>query len=180
MLLLAAFKDTLVYAKPYSKASLQEAGFSHLNLGDGCPGFCGTDADVCCNGQEVCKTLQGNTATCVGDDDPQDYYTTTWTETRIFTSTIMISWEPAPEPTDGPDCVPMDEDEEPCGPICCAKWQTCAFEGQCSAKSGFSDSPYIADTTSAITSGVLTATSIPVRETQSTDFDSFDADLLEL
>jgi hypothetical protein len=76
--------------------------------------------------------------------------------------------------------VPLDEDEESCGPICCAKWQTCAFEGQCSAKSGFSDSTHIADTTAAITSGGLTATSIPVHENQSTDHDSFNADLLEL
>ncbi|PHH74238.1 hypothetical protein CDD80_3216 [Ophiocordyceps camponoti-rufipedis] len=95
---------------------------------------CGSQGQFCCGSGEACTTLAGNVATCVGATAA---YTTTWTETRTFTSTVMTLWAPAPEPTAGVDCAPAAPDQQACGPICCAGWQTCAFRGQCSVKPGF-------------------------------------------
>src|SRR6478735_2405693 len=51
----------------------------------------------------------------------------------------MTRSEPALEPTKGVDCVPKNDEQEQCGEICCAGWQTCAYKGQCSAKPGYDE-----------------------------------------
>ncbi|RDA88065.1 hypothetical protein CP532_5272 [Ophiocordyceps camponoti-leonardi (nom. inval.)] len=116
--------------------------FLHHRRGGGgggsCNGTpCGAQGQFCCGADEACTTLAGNVATCVAGSLGGGAYTTTWTETRTYTSTIMTHWLPAPEPTAGVDCSPAAPDQQACGPICCAGWQTCAFRGQCSVKPGF-------------------------------------------
>ncbi|CEI64915.1 hypothetical protein FVEN_g3411 [Fusarium venenatum] len=162
LLLLAA--AALCSAGPLPRDSLHDAGYSYLMRRD-CDSYCGSDNQYCCGSGETCETSDG-VAKCVaakggwvGD------YTTTWTETRTYTSTLMTRWEPAPEPTKGVDCVPKNDEQEQCGEICCAGWQTCAYKGQCSAKPG-----YDAPTAVVITSdGKLTTQySAPYRVTGTT------------
>ena len=135
--LLLAGAVRLVSATPYPKDSLHDAGYSYLRL-RGCESYCGSDNQYCCAAGQSCTTLEGDIATCVGGGGGGgEYpdYTTTWTET--FTSTAYTSWVPAPTPTAGVDCIPKNADQEACGTICCAGWQTCAFAGQCSSKPGY-------------------------------------------
>ncbi|KAI0845576.1 hypothetical protein F5Y00DRAFT_265382 [Daldinia vernicosa] len=66
-------------------------------------------------------------------------YTTTWTETRTYTSTISSFLGDSTAPAGGSDepCVPPEGSGQiECGPICCASWQYCAYEGQCLANGG--------------------------------------------
>ncbi|PFH57406.1 hypothetical protein XA68_15121 [Ophiocordyceps unilateralis] len=144
---------------------------SLLPRGHGCDGGgspCGTDGQFCCGAGQTCTTMAGNVATCVGSGAGGLYgaYTTTWTETRTFTSTVMTHWAPAPEPTAGVDCVPAAPDQQACGSICCAGWQTCAFRGQCSVKAGFVEpTPFVV---TADGGQVTTQYSAPFRVTGTT------------
>ncbi|KAM4059574.1 hypothetical protein HRG_011630 [Hirsutella rhossiliensis] len=132
---------------------------------------CGAEKQLCCGAGQACTTLPGDVATCVAAHGGGTYglYTTTWTETRTYTSTIMTYWMPAPEPTAGVDCVPPSAEQQACGPICCAGWQTCAFQGQCSVKPGF-----VEPSTVLVTSDgkVTTRYSAPFRVTGTTTITS--------
>ncbi|KAH7022695.1 hypothetical protein EDB80DRAFT_674311 [Ilyonectria destructans] len=165
LLLLAA--AGLTSAKPYPRDNLHDAGFSYL-MPRGCDSYCGADNQYCCESDEVCTTLD-SVATCIAEGSYVGAITTTWTETKTFTSTVMTLWDAAPEATAGVDCVPQNSAQEACGTICCAGWQTCAFTGQCSAKSGMEDG-----TTVVITSNgkVTTQYSAPYRVTGTTTITS--------
>ncbi|TQS33697.1 hypothetical protein Golomagni_05946, partial [Golovinomyces magnicellulatus] len=177
LLLLAAV--SLTSATPYPKDDLHDTGYSYL-MPRHCDSYCGADNQFCCESGQVCTTLAGAIATCTaaggggggGQYVPQG--TTTWTETHTYTSTIMTFYPAAPEPTKGVDCVPQSDDQEQCGPICCAGWQKCAYKGQCVPKPGMDggktvvvttggktttqySAPYrITGTTTVVTSGVRT------------------------
>ncbi|KAK7430828.1 hypothetical protein QQZ08_002617 [Neonectria magnoliae] len=163
LLLLAA--AGLTAATPFPRDNLHDAGFSYL-MPRGCSSYCGADNQYCCDPSEVCTTLN-NVATCVADGSYYGAATTTWTETRTYTSTIMTLWDAPPVATAGVDCVPQDKQQEACGTICCAGWQTCAFKGQCSAKPGMEGG-----TTVVVTSNgkVTTQYSAPYRVTGTTTF----------
>lgn len=167
LLALLTLHTPTAQAGPYPRDDLHDLGFSYLMPRD-CDSYCGTDNQLCCRGDSVCKTVQGDIATCVGGGGGGGggnwgAITTTWTQT--FTSTIMTHWEPAPEPTEGVDCVPQNDQQEACGAICCAGWQTCAFDGQCSLKDG-----YVEPSTIVVTTGGKTTTqySAPYRITGTT------------
>ena len=198
VLLLAAANLALVAAKPYPRDLFYNAGYSYLEARD-CATPCGADGQYCCGSGEACTTLQGNVATCVagnrnvngGGNVP--YSTVTWTETRTFTSTLMTFWEPAPEPTGTEECTPTATEHQACGTICCAGWQTCATQGQCSPKPGVGggatviitrdgqvttqySAPYrITGTTTVVTSGVRTETTASSAPTESGDSDTIGA-----
>lgn len=156
---------SIVSASPYPKDDLHDLGMGYLMQRD-CESHCGADNQLCCGSGERCMTLDGDIATCAGGGGgSHPYQTTTWTETRTFTSTLMTWWEPAPEPTAGVDCVPKNEQQEACGPICCAGWQTCAFDGQCSARPGYDEPSTIIITTDGT---VTTQYSAPYRVTGTT------------
>ncbi|KAF4955870.1 hypothetical protein FGADI_4265 [Fusarium gaditjirri] len=162
LLLLAA--AALCSANPLPRDDLHDRGYSYL-MHRGCDSYCGSDNQYCCGSGESCQTSNG-VANCVaakggwvGD------YTTTWTETRTYTSTIMTRWEPAPEPTKGVDCVPKNDEQEACGEICCAGWQTCAFMGQCSARPGYEEPTAVVITTDG---KITTQYSAPYRVTGTT------------
>ncbi|CAG7556895.1 unnamed protein product [Fusarium equiseti] len=136
LLLLAA--AAFCSAGPLPRDNLHGAGYSYLMRRE-CDTPCGSDNQYCCGSGETCDVSNG-VAKCVGGKGGWvGDYTTTWTETRTYTSTIMTRWEPAPEPTKGVDCVPKNDEQEQCGEICCAGWQTCAYKGQCSAKPGYDE-----------------------------------------
>jgi hypothetical protein len=178
MLLFAA----RVAATPYRKGLLYNAGYGYLDARD-CQNKCGSDNQFCCGSGEICTTMQGNVATCMAGN----YIVTTWTETKVYTSTIGTLWDPVPEPTAGVACIPKNEEQEACGPICCAGWQSCATYGQCTAKPGMGggttvivtrdgqvttqySAPYrITGTTTVVTSGTRTSTTSTATETGDSD-----------
>lgn len=112
-----------------------------------------------------CETPDGEPVACAGDGGSHPYQTVTWTETRTFTSTLMTWWEPAPEPTEGVKCVPKNDEQEACGPICCAGWQTCVADGQCAAREGYDEPSTIIVTTDG---KITTQYSAPYRVTGTT------------
>jgi hypothetical protein len=138
-LLLAA--AGLVAASPLPTATGDSTAYAtgFLLPRDTCDGTpCGAEGQYCCGSSELCTTLSGDVATCVGGFGGAAY-TSTWTETRTFTTTFFTNWAPVPSPSPGVDCVPQDDAQEACGSICCAGWQTCAFKGQCSVKPGYAE-----------------------------------------
>lgn len=199
VLLLAAANLALVAAKPYPKDVFYDAGYSYLEARD-CANPCGADSQFCCGSGEACTTLDNNVATCVGGNrgvagGNYGYTTKTWTETRTYTSTIMTFWEPPPEPTGTENCKATVEGWQACGIICCAGWQTCAVEGQCTPRPGVGEgatviitrdgqvttqysAPYrITGTTTVVTSGVQSTTTATTSSepTESGDSDTIGA-----
>lgn len=155
----------LASATPYPRDDLHDMRGLGFLMPRNCNSYCGASNQFCCGPNEVCTTKQ-EVATCVnagGGGWPA--YTTTWTETRTYTSTGYTWWEPAPAPTAGVDCVPLNDEQEACGNICCAGWQTCAFAGQCSAKPGYGEGTTVVITTDGRTT---TQYSAPYRITGTT------------
>ncbi|KAI8956348.1 hypothetical protein F4801DRAFT_586400 [Xylaria longipes] len=163
--LLSLLFTSLTAAVPYPRDSLRDNGFGYL-MSQECSEYCGAKNELCCSANEACYTSAG-TPTCTGlthllvDRD----YTTTWTETHTYTSTISSWYVPtttAGVGSDGGPCVPpAGSGQIECGPICCANWQYCAYEGQCLANPGFST------WTEVVTTGtyVTTQFSAPYRPT---------------
>lgn len=164
LFLLLGATAAIVSASPVPRNAVNELGFSYLFQRD-CAVSCGSDKQFCCNSNEVCTTLAGNVATCTAAGGSYGGYTTTWTETRTFTSTVMTHWNPAPAPTPGVDCKPQSPDQEACGSICCAGWQTCAFKGQCSSRPGYQEPSTVVITSNGV---VTTRYSAPYRVTGTT------------
>lgn len=165
LLLLAAVAGmaSLASAKPYPRLSLEDSAYAYL-VDRSCPSPCGSDGQYCCAASEACVTLPGNVATCTAASGSYAR-TTTWTETRTYTSTIATYWNLPPQPTGGVDCVPQSSDQAQCGPICCAGWQTCAYKGQCVAKPGMEGGQTVTVTSNGV---VTTQYSAPYRVTGTT------------
>ncbi|KAI0109586.1 hypothetical protein GGR51DRAFT_99959 [Nemania sp. FL0031] len=163
--LLALLLAPLTAAVPYPRDSLRDNGFGYLMPQD-CSEYCGAENELCCAADEACYTSAG-TPTCTGLTHllVERDYTTTWTETRTYTSTISSWYVPtttAGVGTNGQDCVPpAGSGQIACGPICCANWQYCAYSGQCLANPGYSTF------TEVVTTGtyVTTQFSAPYRPT---------------
>lgn len=165
LLLLAA--SSLTSATPYPRDNLHDAGYSYL-MPRGCDSYCGADNQLCCDPGQTCTTLPGAIATCTAGAGGGQYVaqgTTTWTETHTYTSTLMTFYPAPPQPTKGVDCVPQSDDQEQCGPICCAGWQKCAYKGQCVAKPGMDGGKTVVVTTDG---KVTTRYSAPYRVTGTT------------
>lgn len=164
ILLAAAISSTT--ATPYPRGDLlHDSRYAYL-VGRTCASFCGAQGQFCCGGNEHCTTLSNNVATCIANGAyASPLYTTTWTETRTYTSTILTWFQPPPAPTAGVDCVPQRAEWEACGEICCAGYQTCAFKGQCSAKPGYGEPSTVVVTSNGV---VTTQYSAPYRVTGTT------------
>lgn len=166
LLLAAAATTSVVSAGPYPKPDLiHDSRYAYL-LNRRCDTFCGADNQFCCGSNEHCTTVSNNVATCVANGAyASPLYTTTWTETRTYTSTILTWFLAPPAPTAGVNCVPQRAEWEACGEICCAGWQTCAFKGQCSAKPGYGEPSTVIVTSNGV---VTTQYSAPYRVTGTT------------
>ncbi|KAH9236109.1 hypothetical protein K456DRAFT_1832197 [Colletotrichum gloeosporioides 23] len=141
-LVLLASAPTPILAHPYPLQNIANNLF--YELGDkfmkrDCVQRCGADSQYCCGSGEQCYTVN-NIAGCstVNGGGGYGIYTTTWTETNTFTSTVTTNW---PETTKasgggstGATCVPQNDGETACGSICCASNQYCAYSGQCAQK----------------------------------------------
>jgi len=119
-------------AHPFPKDDLHEAGYGYL-MARQCDQYCGYNNMYCCSAGSQCYTSNG----IAGCSDPAGggvaWYTTTWTETETFTSTIS-SIVPAATGPGGAACIPEEGTGQiACGSICCASWQYCAYKGQCYA-----------------------------------------------
>ncbi|KAK5628146.1 hypothetical protein RRF57_003861 [Xylaria bambusicola] len=161
ILLFTAFTAAI----PYPRDLLRDHGFGYL-MPEECSEYCGANNELCCSADEACYTSAG-TPTCTGVSHllAERDYTTTWTETHTYTSTISSWYVPtttAGVGDDGGPCIPPSGSGQiACGKICCANWQYCAYEGQCVANPGFST------WTEVVTTGVYVTTqfSAPYRPT---------------
>ncbi|KAL2280702.1 hypothetical protein FJTKL_12407 [Diaporthe vaccinii] len=122
----------LAHAGPYPKDDLHDVLGAGFLVDRSCATYCGVDNQYCCAQGQACTTnagIAGCTDTALGGG--YGIYTTTWTETDTYTSTIS-SYYPATTGDNGADCVPpAGSGQIACGPICCASWQYCASNGQC-------------------------------------------------
>ncbi|KAJ2897266.1 hypothetical protein MKZ38_004820 [Zalerion maritima] len=141
-------------AGPYPRDALHNAGFGYLMARD-CVTYCGANNEVCCETNQICTTISAN-PTCVWGQVAVDVYTTTWTETQVYTRTVSSTYELVTTEAVVEQCVPPDgSGQTACGSVCCASTQTCAWEGQCMVRSsGLGVSSSYAVTTTI--NGVLT------------------------
>ena len=140
LLLLSA---PLTAANPFPRDDIRDHGYGYLQIRD-CDHYCGADNQICCSAGQQCQTNAG-IADCTGGagGGDWDFFTTTWTETRTYTSTIssQLPGVTAAPGGSGEPCVPEEGTGQiACGPICCANWQYCAdkVKGQCMANEGAS------------------------------------------
>ncbi|KAJ9137905.1 hypothetical protein NKR23_g8891 [Pleurostoma richardsiae] len=156
-------------AVPYPKDDLHDTlGFGFL-MDRGCVQYCGYNNMYCCGSDQQCYTSNG-IAGCSNTAAGGGYalYTTTWTETETFTSTISSNFPAATTTAASGTCVPeAGSGQIACGSICCASWQYCAWEGQCYSNAAGGGTG-VATYTTVITTGGTTITtqySAPYRVT---------------
>ncbi|KAL9636290.1 MAG: hypothetical protein Q9164_002916 [Protoblastenia rupestris] len=131
-----------------------------------CASPCGWTGQLCCTSGQTCGTNSEGQAVCnSGGSGAQaqaaagwEFYTTTYVETGAITRTSVYSSFFGAEPTaaapaaiSGTTCN-NQLGESPCGTICCATGQYCAFAGQCVASNkhgGESSSAYLGQITTA-------------------------------
>lgn len=117
-------------AHPYPRDDLHEAGYGYLMARE-CDQYCGYNNMYCCSAGSQCYTSNGIAGCSAAAGGGVAWYTTTWTETETFTSTISSIF-PAGTANAGEDCIPEEGTGQiACGSICCANWQYCASKGQC-------------------------------------------------
>jgi hypothetical protein len=128
-LLLALYTHD-VAAHPYPKDDLHDYGYSYL-MPRACAQYCGYNNAYCCEGGSVCYTSNGIAGCSATGGGGFGIYTTTWTETKTFTSTLTSAWPAPTHVSNGGPCVPQDPTWIACGKVCCGSWQVCAWEDQC-------------------------------------------------
>ena len=137
--LLTLLFTSLVAATPYPRDDLRDVGYGYL-MARACDSYCGADNQYCCAKDEQCYTSAG-IAGCAGSGG-WDFFTTTWTETRTYTSTLSSQYAGVTTTAGSTEpCEPVEGTGQiACGPICCANWQYCAdsVKGQCMANAGAS------------------------------------------
>lgn len=139
--LLALLVASLTAANPFPRDDIRDKGYGYLKIRN-CDSYCGADNQICCSAGQQCYTKAG-IADCTAGGGDWDFFTTTWTETRTYTSTMSshLPGVTAAPGGNGEPCVPPEGSGQiACGPICCANWQYCAdkVKGQCMANDGAS------------------------------------------
>ncbi|KUI66588.1 hypothetical protein VM1G_01319 [Cytospora mali] len=133
--LVALIQPTL--ANPYPKDDLHNSLGIGFLMDRSCATYCGVDNQYCCSEGQACTT-SGTIAGCTDTAYGGGYalYTTTWTETDTFTSTLSSYYAVTTASAGGTCTPPAGSNQIACGSICCASWQYCAYDGQCSANAG--------------------------------------------
>ncbi|KAM0322864.1 hypothetical protein ACHAQA_009205 [Verticillium albo-atrum] len=152
-----------------------DAGFRFIMPRD-CVQRCGSDGQYCCGSGEECFTSVGIAGCSGGSDGNYGIYTTTWTETNTFTSTITTPFPAAPTKEAGGGvggsevCVPQNEGETSCGTICCDVWQQCASEANslCEPRPGYGGGLITTTVTDGNGHTITTRYSAPYRVTSTT------------
>lgn len=161
----------LVQASPSPKESWgQLRGLSwNLLFGRGsCAVSCGWAGQICCSTGEACYTDSSDQAQCsattaavtqAATSGYWQYYTTVYTQTDLVTVTSVYSsswcgstaaattWAAATS-TASVTCN-YDQNETPCGDICCASSQYCYTSGQCKAAAAAGSSGYYSSYTAS-------------------------------
>ncbi len=121
-------------AVPFARADdLRAAGYGYL-LPRQCDQFCGYNNMYCCEAGTQCTTSNGIAGCSAAAGGGYAWYTTTWTVTQTYTKTYNSFIPAATAPAGSEKCVPPEGSGQiACGNICCAKWQYCAYDGQCMA-----------------------------------------------
>lgn len=160
-----------IAANPHPLASVQ-AGFTFNQLFARyeCSGeLCGYDDQLCCQSGSACYTDSSNdqascsstaggtysTSAAAGSGGYWEYITSTITDQEVYTTTMSEYVGVTAAATATGKCQ-YALNETPCGSICCAGNQYCAYAGQCSAAdNGDSSSD---ETVAATAAGGVTAT----------------------
>ena len=151
---------------------LFESQYRYLDKLDkrGCSGtVCGWSGQLCCTGGQTCSTNSAGQAECVAGSaaaaQPQNgngqwqYFVTTYVESELttVTSTYSSVLAGASAPAVAGSSCDSSMNESPCGTICCAVGQYCAFAGQCAASNGQGgSSSYFASITTTAESSTAT------------------------
>lgn len=142
-------------ARPNARdRELLESQYHYLSERSCAGSVCGWSGQLCCTSEQACSTNSLGQAECVASSSADtsgegqwEYYTTTYVESELVTMTSTYSSFFAAESTTTAAPAPVisaiscdnSMNESPCGTICCAVGQYCAFAGQCAASNGNSD-----------------------------------------
>ena len=163
-LLLLVGHSPLANAHPYARDDIHDLGYGYL-MPRQCAEYCGYNNMYCCNQGSTCYTTNGIAGCSAAAGGGWEWYTTTWTVTATFTSTISSFW-PAQTASPGQDCIPEEDSGWiACGSICCASWQYCAYKGQCSANGPPPAGATYTTVVSSVTTVITTQYSAPYRVT---------------
>ncbi|KAK8089521.1 hypothetical protein PG997_004482 [Apiospora hydei] len=162
--------SSLTAASPYPKDELRDLGYGYI-MERACASYCGADNQYCCSQGQQCYTSAGiaGCAATAANGGGFDFHTTTWTETKTYTSTFSTyapgATEGAGAGIGGADCIPKPGTGQiACGPICCTNQQYCQHSGQCMPNAG--GGLWTTGTTVGTTVGVMTTQySAPYRVT---------------
>ena len=145
-----------------------------------CANPCGSDGQICCGSSQSCITNSLGQPQCSdGGGSPQanaqngqwQYIVTTYVETDIDYITRTSTYSTflaaqttaaaAPAAISGISCN-LGLGEKPCGTLCCATGQYCAYSGQCAAsddQGDVSSSVYVIEATATVNTAPLRPTS---------------------
>ena len=139
-------------ARPNARdRELLESQYHYLSERSCAGTVCGWSGQLCCTSNQACSTNSLGQAECVAglsaDASQQgqwEYYTTTIVESELVTLTSTYSsffgaqtnTASAAAPAISAISCDSSMNESPCGTICCAVGQYCAYAGQCAASNG--------------------------------------------
>lgn len=139
-------------ARPNAPKELLEAQYHYLSERSCTGTVCGWNGQLCCTSGQTCSTNSAGQAECVAGsaaaaqqengNGQWQYYTTTYVQNQLttVTSTYSTFFGAGSATATAPAISGMSCDssmnESPCGTICCAVGQYCAFAGQCAASNG--------------------------------------------
>lgn len=145
-------------ARPQASKELLESQYHYLSERSCAGTICGWNGLLCCSTGQSCSTNSAGQAQCVTgsgagalQENAQDangqwqIFTTTYTasELTVITSTysslLGAQNTAAAAPVAGMSC-DTSMNESPCGTICCAVGQYCAYAGQCAASNDAGES----------------------------------------
>lgn len=149
---------------------LLESQYHYLSERNCAGSACGWSGQLCCASNQACSTNSLGQAECVAGSSADtvqgqwEYYTTTIVGSELVTMTSTYSSFFGAESKTAVAAAPVisaiscdtSMNESPCGTICCAVGQYCAFAGQCAASNGNSglsssyQNPVVSTTATAV------------------------------
>jgi uncharacterized membrane protein len=171
-------------ARPQASKELLESQYHYLSERSCAGTVCGWNGLLCCSSGQSCSTNSAGQAQCIAGSQQVNaqnangqwqYYTTTYTasELTIITSTYSSFFgaqaTPAPAPAVTATSCLIANNESPCGTICCAMGQYCAYAGQCVGSNGAgASSSYFASVITQAATSTATAFIRPTSNAQIT------------
>ena len=162
-------------ARPNAPRELLEAQYHYLSERSCAGTVCGWSGQLCCTGGQTCSTNSQGQAECVGgSSSPQQaqangngqwqYFVTTYVESELttvtstYSSVLNAASTAAAAPAISGISCDTSMHESPCGTLCCAVGQYCAYAGQCAASNNEGgSSTYGASFTATVAPSTATA-----------------------